>query len=178
MPSKPPIPLGRTRPVAQAPLVVLVRHAVTFVTSLGVAGYTILICLQVVFRYGLNSSLTWSEEVVQFMLLWTVMLGSAMATDRGMHISLNPLEPHVGPAGRRLLARLAHLGTIVFCAYLAWYGWQLMSRTMRMTSPAADIPMWIVYAAMPVGAVLIIFFAVVHLIDATDPHLDPIDERV
>ena len=178
MSSRASIPDDRGRPLAQRVPVVVIRKIVELVTSLGVAGYTALICLQVFFRYALNSSLTWSEEVVQFMLLWTVMLGSAMATDRGMHIALNPLEEHVGPAGRLVLRRIAHLGTIIFCGYLAWYGWQLMSRTMRMTSPAADIPMWMVYSAMPVGSALIIFFAVVHLIDGTDQRLDPMDERV
>jgi TRAP-type C4-dicarboxylate transport system permease small subunit len=168
---------GARRPLAQSAPVVVLRHVVEAVTALGVAGFAVLICLQVFFRYALNSSLTWSEEVVQFMLLWVVMLGSAAATDRGAHIVLNPLDDRVGPRGRLRLARVAHLGTIAFCACLAWYGWQLMLRASRMTSPAADIPMAWVYAAMPVGSVLIILFALVHMIDGTDQRLDPMDER-
>lgn len=163
--------------LAQSPPIVLIRHSVEFITCMGVAGYALLICLQVFFRFVLNSSLTWSEELVQFMLLWTVMLGSAMATDRGSHIVLNPLDEHCGPTGRRVLSAIAHAGTIVFCLYLAWYGWQLMNRTWRMSSPASDIPMWTVYAAMPVGSFLIALFALVHAIDETDQRLDPMNDR-
>lgn len=175
--SLPPIPPAERRLFGLSLPVVVVRLVIEVICVLGVAGYSILICLQVFFRFFLNSSLTWSEEVVQFMLLWTVMLGSAVATDRGLHITLNPLDNHVGDRGRRILARVALAGTMAFCGYLAWYGLQLVLRTMRMTSPAADIPMWAVYSAMPVGAVLIFFFALMHFIDGTDLRLDPMDDR-
>ncbi len=163
--------------IANSTPVVIIRRIVEAVTVLGVAAYSILICLQVFYRYGLNSSLTWSEELVQFILFWTVMLGSAIATDRGAHIILNPLEEHLGPRGRRVRSLLAELGTIVFCGVLAYYGFVLAYRTRFMTSSAADIPMAYVYAAMPVGALLIIFFATVHAIAGTVHHADPMDDR-
>jgi TRAP-type C4-dicarboxylate transport system permease small subunit len=158
--------------------VVIIRHIVEFLTALGVAVYSTLICIQVFYRYFLNSSLAWSEEIVQFLLLWTVMLSSAMATDKGLHITLNPLEAYFGERGRRALGRIGLLGTVAFCLPLAWYGYQLMERTLRMTSPAADLPMWWVYSSLPVGALLITFFAVVHIIDGTDLRFDPMDDRM
>jgi TRAP-type transport system small permease protein len=174
-----PSPVRQEPPatIADAMPVVIVRRIVEAVTVLGVASYSILICLQVFYRYGLNSSLTWSEELVQFILFWTVMLGSAIATDRGAHIILNPLEDHLSPRGRRIRALSAELGTIVFCCVLAYYGFALAYRTRFMTSSAADIPMSYVYAAMPVGALLIIFFATVHAIAGTLHHADPMDDR-
>lgn len=173
----PPLPPMERRLIGLTAPVVAVRFTVELISALGVAGYSILICLQVFFRYFLNSSLTWSEEVVQFMLLWTVMLGSAVATDRGMHITLNPLDGLVQDRGRKLLMRTALALTIAFCLILAWYGFQLVQRTMRMTSPAADIPMWVVYSSMPIGALFIAFFALIHFIDGTDLRLDPMDDR-
>lgn len=165
------------RTIADSAPVVAIRRLVETVTVVGVASYSILICVQVFYRYALNSSLTWSEELVQFILFWTVMLGSAIATDRGAHIVLNPLEEHLGPRGRRFRALLAETGTIVFCGVLAYYGFVLAYRTRFMTSSAADIPMAFVYAAMPVGALLIIFFATVHAVAGTVHHADPMDDR-
>jgi TRAP-type C4-dicarboxylate transport system permease small subunit len=163
--------------IADAVPVMIVRRIVEAVTVVGVASYSILICAQVFFRYVLNSSLVWSEELVQFILLWTVMLGSAIATDRGAHITLNPLEEHLGPRERRIKNGLAELGTICFCGVLAYYGFVLAYRTRFMTSSAADIPMPYAYMAMPVGALLIIFFATVHAIAGTVHRADPMDER-
>ena len=170
-------PEPRRRTIADAAPVVIVRRIVEAVTVVGVASYSTLICVQVFFRYVLNSSLVWSEELVQFILLWTVMLGSAIATDRGAHITLNPLEEHLGPRERRIKNAIVEFGTICFCGVLAYYGFVLAYRTRFMTSAAADIPMSYAYAAMPVGALLIIFFATVHAIAGTVHHADPMDER-
>ena len=168
---------SRPRTIADAPAVQLVRRFVEIVTVFGVATYSVLICAQVFWRYALNSSLVWSEELVQFILLWTVMLGSAIATDRGAHIVLNPLDDFLDAQQRRIKNVIVHLCTIAFCAALAWYGLQLCLRTKFMMSSASEIPMPWVYAAMPVGAVLILFFAAIHAIAGTEHHPDPMEDR-
>lgn len=165
------------RTIADSGPVVVIRRIVEAVTVLGVATYSILICVQVFYRYALNSSLVWSEELVQFILLWTVMLGSAIATDRGAHIVLNPLDDYLDAKGRRIKNIVAECGTICFCAVLAWYGFVLVYRTRFMTSSAVDLPMPYVYASMPVGALLIIFFATVHAIAGTVHNVDPMEDR-
>jgi len=176
VPSAPVIEIARPS-IVNAPIVRLVRRVVEGISVAGCVAFSLLICLQVFYRYALNDSLVWSEEVVQFILLWTVMLGSAIATDKGAHIILNPLDDHLSALGRRIRSAIAELCSIAFCAVLAWTGWQLMMRTKMMTSPAADIPMYWVYLSMPVGAVLIIFFATVHILAGTVHQIDPMDDR-
>jgi TRAP-type C4-dicarboxylate transport system permease small subunit len=163
--------------LADARFVRRVRRSVQFVTVLGVATYTILVCIQVFFRYALNSSVTWSEEAVGMILLWTVMLGSALATDTGAHLALNPLDGRLSKAGLVWIRRVAAIGTVIFCTILMYYGVLLAYRTRFMSSSAADIPMAYVYLSMPVGALLITFFAVVHLLDGTVHQMDPMDDR-
>ena len=110
-------------------------------------------------------------------LLWTVMLGSALATDTGAHLALNPLDQRVSKAGLVWIRRVAATGTVVFCMIVMYYGVLLVYRTRFMSSSAADIPMAYVYSSMPVGALLITFFAVVHLLDGTVHQMDPMDDR-
>jgi TRAP-type C4-dicarboxylate transport system permease small subunit len=104
--------------LADARFVQLVRRSVQFATVFGVATYTILVCIQVFFRYALNSSVTWSEEAVGMILLWTVMLGSALATDSGAHLALNPLDGRLSKAGLVWIRRVAAIGTVIFCTIL------------------------------------------------------------
>lgn len=153
------------------------RRLVEAAAVLGVATFSVLICAQVFYRYALNSSLVWSEELVQFILLWTVMFGSAIAADRGAHIALDPLGDILGPAGRRFKAIGSELAVIAFCAVLLWHGSILCWRTRFMQSSASDIPMWTVYSAMPVGAALIIVFCLVRILADDERHADPMDER-
>lgn len=176
VPGAPVIEIARPS-IINAPLVMLVRRVIEGLSVLGCVAFSLLVCLQVFYRYALNDSLVWSEEVVQFILLWTVMLGSAIATDKGAHIILNPLDGYLSAGGRRIRSAIAEICSILFCAVLAWTGWQLMMRNWQMTSPAADIPIYWVYLSMPVGAALIIFFSTVHLFAGTVHQLDPMDDR-
>src|SRR3990170_4887410 len=38
----------------------------------------IVMFLQVFFRYALNNSLTWNEEITRFLFIWLVFLGTAL----------------------------------------------------------------------------------------------------
>jgi TRAP-type C4-dicarboxylate transport system permease small subunit len=163
-------------PLPERPWVNAVRRLTEVLTVLCVATFVVLIILQVFFRFVLNSSITWSEEVVQFLLLWSVMLGSAVASDRQGHIALDPLREHLSPAGFRMLQWFAGSCTLAFCACLVFYGIRFIGRVGAMTASASDLPMAYVYAAMPVGAVLIGFFTFIHMIAGTAPPDLRIDE--
>jgi TRAP-type C4-dicarboxylate transport system permease small subunit len=124
------------------------------ITVLLLAAYFILVVLQVFFRYVLNRSLFWSEEVVRFALVWSVMLGSAVVAYRGEHIRIDILDALLPARARRGVARLAAFLTFTFCVILAATGIQFALRTLTQRSAVLEVPMWAVYAAVPVGAVL------------------------
>lgn len=42
--------------------------------------------LQVFFRYVLNASLSWSEELSRFCFIWSIYLGSSLAVKREQHV--------------------------------------------------------------------------------------------
>ncbi|WP_274631129.1 TRAP transporter small permease [Arvimicrobium flavum] len=141
----------------------MVRRALEATVAIIVFSYAMIICTQVFYRYALNSSLIWSEELVRFGLLWGVMLGGAIASDRFAHVALDPLRGAISDNAYRIVAWCAGILVIVFCAITAWYGSQYAFRIRFMSSPASQIPMIYVYAAIPVGCVLMAFFTIVQL---------------
>ncbi|MCL4189158.1 MAG: TRAP transporter small permease [Rhodobacteraceae bacterium] len=147
----------------------LVRHAVEATVAAVVLGYAALICAQVFFRYVLNDSLVWSEELVRYGLLWGVMLGAAVASDRHAHIALEPLKDVLAPARYRQVRVVAALLVLVFCAIVGWYAWDYLYRLRFMASPAMQLPMKYVFAAIPTGCTLMAFFTLVHLVAGTAP---------
>ncbi|HWC03304.1 MAG TPA: TRAP transporter small permease [Methylomirabilota bacterium] len=124
------------------------------VTVLLLAAYFVLVILQVFFRYVLNRSLFWSEEVVRFALVWSVMLGSAVVAYRGEHLRIDALDTLLPPTAQRVLTRLAEFLTFVFCVILTGTGVQFTLRTLTQRSAVLEVPIWAVYAAVPVGAAL------------------------
>jgi TRAP-type C4-dicarboxylate transport system permease small subunit len=132
-----------------------------------VFSYALIICLQVFYRYVLNSSLIWSEELVRYGLLWGVMIGGVIATDRHAHIALDPLRGRLPEKAYAAVALCASLIVVLFCAIVAWYGTQYAYRIRFMSSPASQIPMIYVYGAIPVGFALMAFFAIVQILSGT-----------
>ncbi len=48
-----------------------------------------LACLQIVLRSVFSSGLLWADPLLRYLVLWSGLLGAAMATSRGKHIALD-----------------------------------------------------------------------------------------
>ena len=130
------------------------RASLTAISVALLASYFVLVLLQVFFRYVLNESLYWAEEVVRGALLWGIMLSSALVAASRAHIRIDTLELMLPPAGRRAVTWAANVLTLAFTLTLMWAGIQLIDRTWMQQSPLLDVPKWTVYLAIPVGAAL------------------------
>jgi TRAP-type C4-dicarboxylate transport system permease small subunit len=136
------------------------RAALTLVTVLLLAGYFSLVLLQVFFRYVLNESLYWAEELVRGAMLWGVMLSSALVAASRAHIRIEVLELMLPRAGRRILSAITNVLTLAFVLTLLWAGVELIDRTWFQNSPLLGVPKWTVYMAIPVGAALEALFMI------------------
>lgn len=118
---------------------------------------TVLIFIQVVLRYVLNSSLSWSEELARYIFIWQIWLGTSVSMKDGEHICLDMLNNKLQGKAKIILALVTNLLMLAFCLFLAKYGWDLaasmMSRGNR--SVALKIPMWIVYTALPFSQLVV-----------------------
>jgi TRAP-type C4-dicarboxylate transport system permease small subunit len=118
--------------------------------------------VQVVFRYGLDSSLSWSEEAARYCFIWTIFLGVSVAARRGQHIVVEALVETFPARAKRVLALAAAVTGIGFFGVFAYLTWLLVDNAWHQTSTALQIPIALVYACAPVGAAL----TIVHLANA------------
>lgn len=111
---------------------------------------------QVVMRYFLRSPFVWSEELARYILVWTAIVGVSLAVRERRNISVDFLPMIVGEKSHRVFAIIAHLSVLAFSWIMITASIPLIERlaAMGQTSPALGIPMWIVYAAIPVGFAL------------------------
>ena len=140
------------------------------------ASYFVLVLLQVFFRYVVNESLFWAEELVRGLMVWGVMISSALVAGSRGHIRVEVLELMLPPLGRRIVVWITDALCIAFSVLLLWAAIELMSRSWLQRSPLLEIPKWSVYMALAVGAgceallVLITWnrpLAVEHAVDPT-----------
>ena len=116
----------------------------------------VVVFLQVIFRYVLNFPLFWTEEFARYCLVWSSLLGSAVAVKRGQHIAVTIFLERLPPSLRRAMTIIALVSVAVVLSIILWGGIQLVAVTRAQISPALRISMSIPYLAVPVGAALML----------------------
>jgi TRAP-type transport system small permease protein len=119
--------------------------------SIVIAFLAILVVSAVFFRYVLHNSLTWSDELAGFLLVWVTFMGSITALERGKHINFDSLVFAFPKKVSRVLWFIQELFLFGFCGVLFWFGWQMSSRLMNQTAVSMPIPTGIVYIIMPIA---------------------------
>lgn len=124
----------------------------------------------VVFRFVIESSLAFPDELIRYLFVWMIFLGSAVAFRRNMHAAIGLLVANLPPGPRRAALILASLLSGAFFVMIFIYGAGLTVRVQEQISPALEISMSWVYGAIPAGmAFLIIYAAELILRQATAP---------
>lgn len=131
-----------------------------FAIGLLLAALSCVTVLQVVSR-NTGIFILWVEDVAMLLLLWKVLLGSALAIRYGGHYTVDVFGTL--PTGvERALRMLSAVIVALVLSVLLWKGTELGWRLRFRLSGAAELPMYVYYAAFPVAAVLGAF----HLIEA------------
>lgn len=120
------------------------------------AAMSVIIFVNVALRYLTSQSLEWAEEVSRHMMIWLTFLGAGPVLRYGGHIAVENLQdalPRAGGIAMRVLVAALLFG---FFGFMVWYGWLYMERTMFQTTAVTQIPFAWIYAAMPIGGLLLI----------------------
>ena len=129
-----------------------------------VLGLTLLVLLvmlaQVFFRYVLNSSLQWSEELAVWAMVWMVFVGSVLLVRRSEHISITTLVRYAPPAVRPFLVIFNKSAALVFLVIVGYYGIEVFGGAFHARSPSIGLSTRWIKLAIPVGAVLMAVVAV------------------
>ena len=132
-----------------------------------VLAMTLVVTTQVIWRYLLGASLTWSEEASRYLLIWITFLGASTAFKRGMHTGFDAVVRALSPGSRRAARLVTLLAIVTFLIIVGLKGMQLALFNMAQRSPAMRLPMGIVYLAIPTGCLFILVHAadeLVHLV--------------
>lgn len=119
------------------------------------AAMSILVFVNVVLRYGFNSSISVTEEVSRYMFVWLAFLGAILAFSENQHVSVTVLTDKLSPVGRSLL-RLVTDAAMLFCCYLIIDGsWIQFQLNLNNLAPISGLPQGITYLASVIAGSLI-----------------------
>lgn len=122
-----------------------------------------LVAAQVFYRYVLNNSLFWSEELARYMLVWISFLGATTAYYKGLHPGVDFIVSRLSAAQRRWTAILVHLVSISLFATITVAGFQFAYFVRHQISPALGIEKWVILAVIPISGIILIGYALTAL---------------
>lgn len=108
----------------------LIRIVDVFVKALSIGVAAVLaglMVVQVFFRYVLNDSLRWSEELSVYLLVWMIFLGAAVVAKDWQHTSITFLRRALPRWGKIGLTFFAKGASLVFFVVLADVGTEVFN---------------------------------------------------
>ncbi|GIK82677.1 MAG: hypothetical protein BroJett024_37820 [Alphaproteobacteria bacterium] len=145
---------------------------------------TLMLCLasvgvlQVFFRYVVESSLFWTEELGRYLLIWLVMIAAAVEVERGTHIAVRTLVDLLPNVTQRWLENVNLVLVTIFSVILTVYGFQLAMNTMGQLATTLPVSIGQLYLALPVGGALITVNALRVLWKANGPSRPPVGDSI
>ncbi|WP_170947023.1 TRAP transporter small permease [Bordetella genomosp. 2] len=124
-------------------------------------GATAIMILEGVSRYVFNVSYFWAEESVRFLMVWAFFLTLGIAGFRRCHIRTELLVQRLPGAAQRVVWLLSCAAGMAFAFILGYSSIPQVQRfyAMGMVSESSlEVPMWLLFLAMPVGGVALFLY--------------------
>ncbi|HYE89361.1 MAG TPA: TRAP transporter small permease [Terriglobales bacterium] len=127
-----------------------------YLAGLILAGLTAAVFLQVVLRYLGWAGFEGLDEVPRYLFVWLVMIGAAAAAYRGEHTALHYFRDKLTPRGHAVTRVVTTGASILLFGAMIKASLVLVPNAQLQTSAGLNLPLGYVYAAVPVGAALIL----------------------
>lgn len=132
-----------------------VGKAIETICVIILAAMSILVFLNVVLRYGFNSSINITEEVSRYLFVWLTFLAAVLAFNENQHVSVTVFVEKFSPTAKKLLFIITDV-IMLFCCYLIVDGsWIQFNLNLNNLAPISGLPQGITYLASTVAGLLI-----------------------
>lgn len=112
-----------------------------------------------VFSFLRTINLTWAQELCIYLFVWMAKFGAAYGVRTGIHVGVDVAVKALPPASRHVVILFALLSGALFTFLVGSLGARFVWHIAQTEQVSADleVPMWIVYIAVPLGSYLMCF---------------------
>lgn len=112
----------------------------------------------VITRYCIKLSFSWTEELTVNLFVWVVLLGTSVAFRRQTHLGVSLFYDKMPPALRRVCYLFFVLSTVCFFGAVCYLGYieVIDEIDLEVTTESLAIPVWWYTIATPAFSALII----------------------
>jgi TRAP-type C4-dicarboxylate transport system permease small subunit len=108
-----------------------------------------MILAQVFFRYVLNDSLAWTEELSKFAMVWIACLVSPWAYREHLNVSIDMFHEALPCLLKRIAEITITLLVMLICAIFFMQSLSFVMGGTTITASSVDVKLWVFYLCMP-----------------------------
>lgn len=131
---------------------------------LGLVVLVVCVQWQVVGRYLLNDSPTWTEPFALLLVLYITALAVAVGVRDAGHLGMESLVVLLPSGAQRVAEALIHVCVLVFAVLMAMAGWEWLTLKWDEPKPMLGVPEGLDYLPLVISGALIVLFCIEHLI--------------
>lgn len=146
-------------------------HLEEWIIALLMGGATIIIFVAVVHRYAtgipipglqdwlLSLNLSWAQELCIYMFVWMAKFGAAYGVRTGIHVGVDVALARLNSSSKHYVVLFGLLAGALFTFTVGTLGASFVWHIAHTDQVSADleVPMWLVYLAVPCGSYLMCF---------------------
>ena len=137
---------------------VALKHPLETAMCTLMVSLVIIIFAQVVTRYVLHVSLSWSEELARYLMLWLAMLSAAYGFKIKSHFALLFIVDKIPTKLRKITSAI---GSVLVCALLCIFivkSVEITYSVRNQVGPATGLSKSVPYASAIFGGVLMLYY--------------------
>lgn len=121
--------------------------------------------IQVFGRFVLLNPPAWTEELARYAFVWITYLGAAVAFRHRAHVVVDVVVSLLPARARDGLTWVVDGLLAVALGVLLWHGIEIVRITSNVQATMLQVPMSLMYAAVPVSAALMLAYLVELVLD-------------
>lgn len=132
-----------------------------------IATYTAMLIIasaQIFFRYVVNYSISWSQDLLTYMLIWSVFIGISLAVKKRRHIKVELAYVLIDQKNQFYLKVLSNVVFMIFCLVFSYFSMKKVYSLMFLLpqmSESTGLSMWMIQIAIPIGFTLSVYRLIV-----------------
>lgn len=119
--------------------------------------------IQVISRYCFQLNVPWSTDIIRITFIYTVFFGASIGMKEKGHLCMDLFMNMLSPRAQIYAGVIINVVLIAFLLFIVVYGIQFTLGATAQSMPYLQIPISLLYAAIPLNAAFMIFYLGLHI---------------
>ncbi len=142
---------------------IMQKIVLAVLTIIGVSMLAIAV-VHIFFRFVLNNSLNWSEELLKILLVWFCLLSTSVIAVNREHVSIVIFKDRMPEELNQFFTLLSQVLIYLASVMVVYIGVRMVMNNLERGTAALQIPYIFVYGAVPISFLVISIYELRNLI--------------